>query len=123
MAVAVAVAAGAPSSLGSFFSTTSVSVVSTIAAIDAALRSADRVTLTGSMTPAAMQVAVVAGRRVEALADGQLAHLGGDDVALQAGVLGDPAQRLGAALRTMPTPGRLVAGQAEVTVERRRRRG
>ena len=55
---------GRPASgFGSFFSTTSVSVVSTIDAIEAALRSAERVTLTGSMTPAAMQVAVLAGRR------------------------------------------------------------
>ena len=38
-----------------FFSTTSVSVVSTMAAMDAALRSAERVTLTGSMTPAAIR--------------------------------------------------------------------
>ena len=53
------------SSAGSFFSTTSVSVVSTIAAIEAALRSAERVTLTGSMTPAAIRSPYVAGRRVE----------------------------------------------------------
>ena len=48
---------------GSFFSTTSVSVVSTIDAIEAALRSAERVTLTGSMTPRRDQVDVVARRR------------------------------------------------------------
>src|SRR6476661_4789414 len=41
------------------------------------------------------EVAVLARGRVEALAERQLGHLGGDDVALQAGVLGDPAQRLG----------------------------
>ena len=53
VAVAVAVAVTVPRRprLGSFFSTTRVSVVSTIDAIDAALRSAERVTLTGSMTP------------------------------------------------------------------------
>lgn len=43
------------SSSSSFFSTTRVSVVRTRAAIDAALRSAERVTLTGSMIPAPMR--------------------------------------------------------------------
>ena len=41
------------SSSSSFFSTTRVSVVRTRPAIEAALRSAERVTLTGSMMPAA----------------------------------------------------------------------
>ena len=51
VAVAVAVAAAAASSSSSGFSTTSVSVVSSMPAIEAALTSAERVTLTGSMTP------------------------------------------------------------------------
>ena len=44
---------GASAGSSSFFSTTSASVVRSIAAIEAAFSSADRVTLTGSMTPAA----------------------------------------------------------------------
>ena len=55
VAVPVAVAGPADSGSSCFFSTTRVSVVSTIEAIDAALRSAERVTLTGSMTPAAIR--------------------------------------------------------------------
>ena len=43
----------APCSSSSGFSTTSVSVVSSSEAIEAALASAERVTLTGSMTPSA----------------------------------------------------------------------
>lgn len=42
----------AASGSSSFFSTTSVSVVSSSDAMDAAFSSAERVTLTGSMTPA-----------------------------------------------------------------------
>src|SRR4051794_9062990 len=40
------------------------------------------------------QVAVLLGGGVVAVADAELADLGGDDVAVLAAVLGDPAQRL-----------------------------
>ena len=95
--VAVAVAAAAAGS-GSFFSTTRVSVVSTIDAIDAALRSAERVTLTGSMTPRGDQVDVLAGRGVEAVADRQPADLLDHDVAL----LARRSRRSSAAARRRP---------------------
>src|SRR4051812_2709830 len=63
------------------------------------------------------QVAVLAGGGVEALALLELGHLGGDDVALKAGVLGDPAQRLdGGAADDRDTRG-LVAGLVEVALE------
>src|SRR5690606_33078395 len=60
------------------------------------------------------QVAVLAGGRVEALAGGELRHLVRDDVALQAGVLGDPAGRLVQGAAHDVDAGRLVARQAEV---------
>src|SRR6478752_6815827 len=59
------------------------------------------------------EVAVLARGRVEALAERQLRHLGGDDVALQAGVLGDPAQRLGDGLADDRRTRRLVALETE----------
>src|SRR6476659_647315 len=59
------------------------------------------------------EVAVLARGRVEALAERQLGHLGGDDVALQAGVLGDPAQRLGDGLAHDGRARGLVTGQLE----------
>ncbi|ESP97698.1 DNA polymerase II large subunit [Streptomyces sp. GBA 94-10 4N24] len=63
------------------------------------------------------QVAVLAGGRVEALALVELRHLGGDDVALKAGVLGDPAQRLDGGAADDRDTGGLVAGTAEVVVQ------
>ena len=99
VAVAVAVAgAAAAGSSSSFFSTTRVSVVRTIDAIDAALRSAERVTLTGSMTPALIRSPYSPVAALRPLPTLELAHLGDGDVALEAGVLGDPAQRLGRGL-------------------------
>ena len=97
----------------SFFSTTKVSVVRIIEAIDAALRSADRVTLTGSMTPALTRSPY---SPVSALNPWPLlvGDLGGDDVALLARVLGDPAQRLVERLADDRRAGGLVAGQREV---------
>ncbi|CAM5624862.1 hypothetical protein SRIMM317S_05417 [Streptomyces rimosus subsp. rimosus] len=86
---------GAPAAAAfSGFSAMTVSVVRSRAAIDAAFSSAERVTLAGSMTPAFDQVAVLAGGGVEARGStARSRHLRGDDVALQAGVLGDPLQR------------------------------
>lgn len=46
---------GRTQSSSSFFSATSVSVVSTSAAMEAALASAERVTFTGSITPSAIR--------------------------------------------------------------------
>ena len=66
------------------------------------------------------QVAVLAGRGVQAVVGGQIGDLGGDDVALLTGVGGDPAQRLDKPGAHDGHTGRLVAGQAEVAVERRR---
>src|SRR6476646_1771249 len=60
------------------------------------------------------QVAVLARGGVEAVAGAELAHLGDGDVALHAGVLGDPAQRLGRGLLDDQRTGRLVALEVEV---------
>ena len=84
--------------------------------MDAAFSSAERVTLTGSMTPALTRspyspVAALKPWPVE------LGDLGGDDVALEAGVLGDPAQRLDGGAADDGDTGGLVAGLAEVALE------
>ncbi|EME96580.1 DNA polymerase II large subunit [Streptomyces mobaraensis NBRC 13819 = DSM 40847] len=63
------------------------------------------------------QVAVLAGRGVEALALVELGDLGGDDVALQAGVLGDPAQRLDGGAADDRDTGGLVAVLAQVVLQ------
>ena len=69
------------------------SVVRNSAAMDAAFCSAERVTLAGSMMPAAMHVDVLAGGGVEALAGLEVAHLLRHDAALEAGVDGDLLER------------------------------
>lgn len=85
--------------------------------MEAAFSRAERVTLTGSMTFGLDQVAVLAGRGVEALAGLQVGDLGGDDVALEARVLGDPAQRLDDRAAYDGDTGGLVAGLVEVALE------
>src|SRR4029453_16129021 len=59
------------------------------------------------------QVAVLASRRVEAVALAELTHLGHHDITLTAGVLGDPPQRLDRGLAYHRDTGRLVTGQPE----------
>ena len=105
---AVAVAVSASSSAG--LSATRVSVVSSSAAIDAAFATAERVTLTGSTTPAAMRSPYSPVAAFEPGADGQVRDLRRHDRALEPGV----DRRSGAAgslseLRTMPHTGELVA--------------
>ena len=100
----------APRSSG--LSTTSVSVVSSMPAIDAALTSAERVTLTGSRTPWATRSPYSPGGGVVALADAELADLGDHDVAVDR----RRSRRSSAAarradLRTIADAGRLVAGR------------
>ena len=94
VAVPVAVAAAASGSSSSGFSTTRVSVVSSMPAIEAALTQRRAGHLDRVDDALGDQVAVLAGGGVEAVADAELADLGDDDVALDAAVLGDPAQRL-----------------------------
>src|SRR6266508_564839 len=65
------------------------------------------------------QVAVLAGVGVEAVADTELADLGGDDVAVFAAVLGDPAQRLVGGLAHDAYADRLVTIEAEVVRQHR----
>src|SRR3954465_11949371 len=65
------------------------------------------------------EVDVVALGRVQTLPDGEVAHLLDDDVALEPGVLGDPAQRLGGRLADYRYAGPLVALHAEVTLKQR----
>ncbi len=83
---------------GAFFSgisQISASVVSIRDAIEEAFWSAVRATLVGSMTPGLHQVLVLAGLGVEAEVDVVVRRdLLDDDSALEAGVLGDLAQRL-----------------------------
>ena len=120
MAVAVAVATAGSGSGSSGFSTTRVSVVSSMPAIDAALVSAERVTLTGSKTPWATRSPYSPVAALKPLPTTGLAHLGDDDVALVAAVLGDPAQRLVDRAAHDVDAGRLIAGAAEPSVEHRR---
>ena len=63
------------------------------------------------------QVAVLLGGGVVAGADATLADLGDHDVAVDAAVLGDPAQRLVGGLAHDAHTGGLVTGQPEVPVE------
>ena len=117
MHVAVAAPAAAASSSSSGFSTTADSVVSTMAAIDAAFCSAERVTLAGSMMPAFTMSthSPVAALKPSAVALG--ADLLDDDRALEAGVLRDAPGGLGQRVAHDLRAGRLVALQVEL-VER-----
>src|SRR5690606_27059778 len=65
------------------------------------------------------QVAVLTGHRVVALPSRTGLHAGDDDVAVLARVLRDPAQRLDEGAAHDVDTGRLVAGPAEVVLERR----
>src|SRR5680860_599555 len=67
------------------------------------------------------EVAVLTGRRVVTLAEAGLADLGDDHVTVLATVLGDPAQGLVDGLGHDLHTHRLVAGQAEIVLERRHR--
>ena len=70
------------------------SAVSTVFAIDAACSSAERVTIVGSITPASNRSQYAPVRGVEALARAEAAHASTTTGRLEAGVAGDPAQRL-----------------------------
>ena len=76
------------------FSTTALCVVSTSAATEAALASAALVTFTGSTTPAASRSTYSPVAALRPWLASQVADLRHDDVALEPGVVGDPAQRL-----------------------------
>ncbi len=65
------------------------------------------------------EVAELAGRGVEAVSDRQAGHLLGDDVALEAGVLRDPAQRLDQRLAHDRRASRFVAGEVKPVESRR----
>ncbi len=85
--------------------------------MEAAFSRAERVTLTGSMTPALTRSPYSPVAALKPLPFVELGHLGGDDVALQARVLGDPAQRLDGGLADDGDTGGLVAGLAEVALQ------
>src|SRR5674536_258351 len=96
-----------------------VSVVSSRAAIEAALRTADRVTLTGSTMPWAMRSVLTSGR-VQALAGRQVPYLVHHHVTLEPGVLGDPAQWLVQRLADHRRADGLVPGEVELVDDLRR---
>ena len=110
--------AGAPAFSG--LSATTASVVRNSAAMDAAFCSAERVTLTGSATPAFSRSSYSPVSAFRPIAGRQVAHLLRDDARLQAGVEGDLLERgLERNLDDVGTGG-LVTGQLQLVQHRGR---